>query len=201
MHQLEVLRQVLDADVLDHLQAGDAVVLVARDGAVVEALDARLVGEARLGDAGVAEGRLLLGNGDARRLRAEVLRRVHGEGSPPAADVEHLVARADHELAAHEVEFVVLRLLDGLGLVAEEARRVDHALAEEGLEEVVAAVVVLADDARVLRLGVDGHLGDHPGDEELQVVARERELDEAVARVEKRFHVGDVDVAVEVRFE
>ena len=80
-------------------------------------------------------------------------------------------------------------------------RGVDHALAEEGLEEVVAAVVVLADDALVLLHRVDGHLGDHPGDEELHVVARERELDETVARVEKRLHVGDVDVAVEVRFE
>ena len=135
------------------------------------------------------------------RLRAEVLRGVQGEGAPAAADVEHLVAGAEHELAAHEVDLVVLRLLERLVLVAEEARRVDHAVAEEGLEEVVAAVVVLADDALVLRLRVDGHLGDHPRDEELHVVARERVRDEAVARLEERVHVGDVDVAVEVRLE
>ena len=80
----------------------------------------------------------------------------------------------DHELAAHEVELVVLRLLERSRLVAEEARGVDHALAEERLEEVVPAVVVLADDALVLRHRVDGHLGDHPRDEELHVVGGER---------------------------
>ena len=75
-----------------------------------------------------------------------------------------------HELAADEVHLVVLRLLERLVLVVEDGARVDHPVAEEGLEEVVAAVVVLADDALVLRLRVDGHLGDHPREEELEVL-------------------------------
>lgn len=50
------------------------------------------------------------------------------------------------DLFAHDGEFVVLELFEGLfGMdVADYARGVDHARAEEGGVEVVAAVVVVA---------------------------------------------------------
>ena len=108
-----------------------------------------------------------------------------------------------HELAADEVHLVVLRLLEGL-LVARRKKPagVDHAVAEERLEEVVAAVVVLADDALVLRLRVDGHLGDHAREEQLRVIHRQLVGDEVVAGVEERVHVArDVERAVEVSLE
>ncbi len=124
--------------------------MLAADLAVVEALDVRLADQAVLRDACVAERRLVLAEGDPRRLRAVVLRRVHGERSPAAADVEHLVAGADQQLAADEVHLVVLALLKRVLLVAEKPGRIDHALAEEGLEEIVPPVVVPANEARVL---------------------------------------------------
>ena len=86
-------------------------------------------------------------------------------------------------------------------LVVEDGARVDHAVAEERGEEVVASVVVLADDALVLRLRVDCHLGNHPSEEELEVLLREVEVDQVPPRVEERVHVRDVDCAVEVSLE
>ncbi len=199
--ELAVLREVLDADVLDHLEARDAVVLLARDVAVIEALDSRALREARLRDAIVAEGRLVLADRDAGRPGAEGLRRVHREGAPAAADVEHLVARAQHQLAAHQVHLVVLRLLERLVLVVEDRARVDHPIAEERREEVVASIVVLAHDPLVLRLGVDGHLRDHSREEELEMLLGQVEVDQITARFEERVHVGDVHGAIEVSLE
>jgi hypothetical protein len=86
-------------------------------------------------------------------------------------------------------------------LVMEDRARVDHAIAEEGLEEVVPPIVVLAHDALVLRFGVDCDFGNHSREEELQMLFRQREADEIAPRVEKPVHVGDVHGAVEVGLE
>src|SRR5699024_6402646 len=85
--------ELLDADVLAHLELGDLVELGARHVAVVHAHDARLV----LGDAGAAEGvvtpgGLVLGDGEASDVGAVVDRREARKGAPAAADVEHGLA-------------------------------------------------------------------------------------------------------------
>ncbi len=94
-----------------------------------------------------------------------------------------------------------MRLFKRIVLVTKECARVHHALTEEGIEEVVAAIVVLANDALVLFLGVDGDLGNEAGDEELQVVLRQRITDELATGVQKSVHVRDVDQAIQVALE
>ena len=69
------------------------------------------------------------------------------------------------------------------------------------VEEVVAAVVVLAHDALVLRLRVDGDLRNHSREEELEVLLRQVEVDELTPCLEERVHVRDVDLAIEVGLE
>jgi hypothetical protein len=77
-----------------------------------------------------------------------------------------------------QVHLVVLSLLERLARVLEERGRVDHALAEEPAEEIVTAIVVFANDATILILAVDRHLGHEVGDRPLEVLRCERVLHE-----------------------
>ena len=192
--------EALDADVFHHFEAGDLVVGARGSIAVVEAEHAGAVRDAPVLRPLVAELRLPLGNRHAGRVGAVRARGVARERSPAAADVEEPFAALQLQLLADEVHLVVLRLLQRLAGVQEERRRVDHAVAEEPAVEVVAAIVVLADDALVLLLRMDRHFRDEVGDEPLQMAARDRVLHELVAIVQQRVDVaGNIESAVEVR--
>lgn len=196
--------QVADADVFCHLEACDAfeTSLWHDDVAVVHAHDVALL----LGDAGfpepvVAPRGLVAAESDARDLRAVVDARVLGEGAPAAADVEHPVAGLDVDLLADDGQLVVLQLLQGLLAVdvGDDARRVDHARAQEPAVEVVAAVVVVSHLLLVLRAGVQQHLGNEAREEMLEQTHRKPEVGPVVPVLQHLERVAlEVDLLVEV---
>ena len=120
--------------------------------------------------------------------------------SPAAADVQEGVPRLDLELAADQVHLVVLGLLERVGGASEVSGGIHHALAQEGSEEVVAAVVVLPHDPAVLVLGVDRDLGDEVRERPDEVLPGQGVGDEEVAVAQEVAQVArDVDRPVEVR--
>ena len=170
--------------------------------AVVEAKDFRAVAETRLGDLLVAPGRLVLAERDAGRADAVVLDRVAHQRAPAAADVEERLARLEHQLSAHEVHLLILRLFDGLARIGEEAGRVDHARAQKGAEEVVAAVVVPAHELPVVGFRVNGELGYEFGEEVFDVRRRKVVTRHRVAIAQEQRNVpGNVEIAVEIGLE
>src|SRR6478735_302644 len=199
VHLLVVADDVLDADVLAHLEADDLVEL-ALDVAVVANLDLGSVAHAVGVDAIGAEVHLLLRQGHAVALGPEFLGRAGHERAPAAADVEQGFALFQAQLLATAIDLFVLRLLERNARVFEPGRRVNHGLAQEPGEKVIAAVVVLADDAAVLPLGVDGHLGQEVRERPLEMRVRQAERHRFVARIEQRFPMlsRDVDLAFHV---
>src|SRR5439155_1469993 len=87
----------------------------------------------------------------------------YDEAPPAAADVEEALARREAQLAAHEVELVLLRLVEVAVGSAVVGARVDHPLIEEERVEVVRDVVVEADGAAVRAFGPPAsHGSPHP---------------------------------------
>ena len=136
--------EVLPADGLDHLD---------RDELVVAALELAVVaqqhGDAVL-QAGGAHERdrvvvLLARDGGGRHAAAVVRGGVDGQPAPAGADLQQVVARAEVELAADQLELVQRRVLERRARRGEDRRRVHHPLVEEEREEVVAEVVVGGD--------------------------------------------------------
>src|SRR5262249_23720185 len=112
---LEVHVDVLDADVLDHLEADD-LVETALDVSVVADLDLRFVLDAVVLDALRAVVDLLLGERDSADLCAALFRRARDERSPAAADVEEALALLQLQLVTATIDLRVLRILErGLG--------------------------------------------------------------------------------------
>ena len=74
------------------------------------------------------------------------------EAPPPRADVEDAIAVGELELAADEVELLLLGLLEGVGAAREDRAAVGHRAIEEEREELVRDVVVMANRARVALL-------------------------------------------------
>ena len=138
---------VLHADVLEHPERDH---VVERLGGVERTvvLQADLDREALQPLTGVRD--LLLRDRHADAARAVAFGGVGEEAPPPAANVEHAVARLQAELAADEVELGLLHRVKGVGL-GPVAARVDQAAVEHGLEEVVAEVVVALPDLERLR--------------------------------------------------
>ena len=91
------------------------------------------------------------------RADAVVLRRPDAEPAPAAADVEHALPRLEPELPAHEVELVLLRLLELAVGIAVVGAGVDHQRVEKQLVEVVGDVVVMRDGPGVALLSVGAH--------------------------------------------
>ena len=102
--------EVLDADVLRYLEAGDPVVDLAGDVAVVDREDPGALADAHLGDLLLAIGRSLLRDGDAGRVHAVLLGSGRDQRSPPAADVEVALALAELEFLTDQPHLLVLRL-------------------------------------------------------------------------------------------
>lgn len=103
--------EVLDADVLGHLEAGDFVVAAGRnrDVAIVHAEDSALAFlNACLSQGVVAPCCLVSSEGDSRRVGSVGGAGVFGERSPTAANVEEGFALFESDLLAHDSEFVVL---------------------------------------------------------------------------------------------
>src|SRR5262249_57305452 len=83
----EVQRQHLAADVLEHADA-DQLVERARYLAIILILDAAAILQAGLANALLSELHLLAAQGDAERVDAVLLCRVHHQTAPAAADVQ-----------------------------------------------------------------------------------------------------------------
>jgi hypothetical protein len=137
---------VRDAHVLDDPDGGDLVVPRAhRDIAEVAVLDHAAPLEAFALDARLRPFGLGAREGDPVRLDAVVLGRPDGEPSPSAADVEHGLAGLETKLAAHEIDLVLLRLLElAVGLAIVRAG-VEHEGIEKERVELVRDVIVVRD--------------------------------------------------------
>ena len=98
---------------LEHADRDDAVV-AARLLAVVEQLEAHAVGHAALERAPARDGVLLLGQGDARHVDAELAGEEQAHAAPARADVEDLLAGLQQQLGGDVLLLVVLRLLQRL---------------------------------------------------------------------------------------
>mmetsp|Transcript_45771 Transcript_45771/g.141941 ORF Transcript_45771/g.141941 Transcript_45771/m.141941 type:complete len:439 (-) Transcript_45771:126-1442(-) len=140
---LEEALVVLEAHVLEHADAVDTVVGagVGRVFAVVAVVLPDEV-QLRLCKVGLRPLHLLLAEGDAGDAHLAVLVHVRRRGAPAHAEVRHLHARLQLELAQDEVELVLLRLVQRLRVLPVGAG-VGHGGAQHALVEVVAGVVVL----------------------------------------------------------
>lgn len=141
--------EVADTNVLSHLEAGDLVVAAGGHGdvAVVHAQNlALLLGNANLAHSSVAPGRLVAAEGDTGDLGSVVLAGEAGQGTPAAADIQHLLICLQVNLLADDGQLVVLKLLERLVAkrVGDDTGGVDHAWAKEPAVKVVTAVVVVA---------------------------------------------------------
>ena len=150
----EVGRVVGASDVLGQPDRRDRVEAGLGHVAVVAEADLRLAGEPGLLDGLLAVRGLLLGEGHADRLDAVVLDGVHDHAAPAAADVEQPHARLEPELAADEVELLLLGRLEGRVGGREHGAGVGHRRAEHPRVEAVADVVVVVDGVGVAVLGV-----------------------------------------------
>ena len=152
-----VLRVVVLADVLAHLDRRHGVERLVGELPVVLQPDLDLVGEAERLDPGQPVGPLLGRERHARGPHAVVLGRVHEERRPPAADVQQPHAGPERELAADEVELVALGVDEAVGrgcLLRPVPARVGHLRVEEEGVEVVGEVVVVGDRGAVAAAGV-----------------------------------------------
>jgi len=74
-----------------------------------------------------------------------MLRRVHDQRPPAAADIEEAFARLEAELAADQIELGLLRLIERVIRLGEVGAGVDHAPIEPETIESVTDIVVIAD--------------------------------------------------------
>src|SRR5690554_2591912 len=100
-----------DADMLVHADAGD-LVPAALQIAVVLQLDGHAVLQSERCNLVLCKFELLLGQGHTVGFRAVVLRRMTQQRAPAATDVEEAFAGLQAQLAADEVKFVALGLLE-----------------------------------------------------------------------------------------
>ena len=113
--------------------------------------DLHLVGQAAVGRQLVDQRLLLAGQGHPDHPGAVVLGGVQRERAPAAADVEQPCAGAQPELAAHQLELVVLGVLERVRgvVVGPERTGVRHPAVQEQGVEVVGQVVVVRDGVGV----------------------------------------------------
>lgn len=190
--------ELLDANVLTHLELSDLVELLFGDVAIVHAEDVALV----LGDARAAESvggvrSTLLGDRDTGDLRAVVERGKFGQGSPATANIEHGLALLQVDLLTDGSHLVVLQLLESFltRRVRDETAGVNHARAEEVGVVVVAAVVVGPDLLHVLVTGVKEDVAREGAEEEFHEGPGESKVRPVVAVLQ------DVEqVAVSISF-
>jgi len=127
-------------------------VLTGRQVAVVAVLDEAAPLEAKGLDAGGGPVGLRLGERHPVRRDAVVLRGPDREPAPAAADVEERLARFQPELAADEIDLVLLRLLELAVRIAIVGAGVEHERVQEQGVEVVRDIVVMRDGLSVAPL-------------------------------------------------
>ena len=142
----EVSVEVLVADRFDHLDRNETVE-AALEIAVVLDQQGNAIAEAGGIDALPGEVVLLARDGRGRYPAAVVPRGVQGEAAPAGADLEHVVLRAEAELAADAVELARRRSFEGFVFGLEQRRGVHHVLVEEQPEQLIAEIVVRGDVA------------------------------------------------------
>jgi hypothetical protein len=145
----EVGRPVREADMLEHANGGDLVVL-ARYGAVVLQLDEDPVVQPEPPDLLAREIELSLRERDAVSLDPVMERRVADEAAPAAADVEKALAGLQAQLAADHVELGGLRVLQRGAPAREVSAGIDHLGVEEEGVEGIRQVVVELDESLVV---------------------------------------------------
>ena len=151
----EVGRQVSQPHVLEHADARDLVVeILTRVVTIVLQQHAAARLQAGSADALGGEPELVLGKGDAGGVDPVLLRRVHRERAPAAADVEEALVLLQAQLAANVVELRHLRLLERVGLAAVVGARIHHARVEPERVELVGDVVVVLDRVAIVLLRV-----------------------------------------------
>ncbi|MNZ41380.1 hypothetical protein D3C78_589280 [compost metagenome] len=140
----EVLGQVAVADRLDHLDRHQLVELAVELAIVLEQ-QGDAIFQAHLGDALRGVGVLLARQGGGGHPAAVVAGRVQRHAAPAGADLQQVVGGLEVELLADALQLVELRLLEAVGRIEEHRRRVHHGRVEEGLEQLVAEIVVGGD--------------------------------------------------------
>lgn len=161
--------EVLDTNVLDHLQRDNLVVLLFSalgkgDVSVVHAQNSGLGGgNTVLGEVLVSVSSLVLSKGNTGDVDTVLLGSKSSESSPATANIENLLALLESGLLTDDSQLVVLHLFEGLGLVdvGDDTGGVDHSGAKEPGVEVISSVVVFSDLLLVLGLGVEDDLGNH----------------------------------------
>ena len=124
------------------------------DGAVVAVTQVDLLVEPGVMHRPLTPTRLLFGQRDRDDLDPIVLGRVQREPAPSTAGVQHPHPRFEPQFAAHEVELLLLRLLErGIG-AGEHRARVRHGRPQDPLVEAVGHVVVVGDHLGVPAPGV-----------------------------------------------
>src|SRR5690349_8896892 len=99
----EVFNATVEPDMFEHTDARDRVELFTSQVSVVLNANRNFVGEASIFDAFFRKSCLLRGKCDADSFDAVVLRRVHQQATPAAANVEITHSRLEIELAADQV--------------------------------------------------------------------------------------------------
>jgi hypothetical protein len=87
---------------------------------------------------------LSLAEGDAQGLDAIALSGVADQPAPAAADVQQPLTGAQAQLAADQLQFGLLRLVEGLAARREVGAGVDHAPVQPQGIEVVAQIIMVA---------------------------------------------------------
>ena len=128
------------AEMLDQADAGDPVER-ALDLAIILELELHPVGDAGLGGALVGEGDLVGRERDAEHVDVVMAVQVEREPAPAAADVEHLHARLEVQLAGDVRLLVELGLLEAVRGVEIVGAGILPVLVEEQLVEPPGQVV------------------------------------------------------------
>ena len=173
--------EVLDANVLSHLKAGDFVVLVKGNLTVVVQQEVDLVGDLLLLGLPNREGVSLLADGNSGDPGSVFLSGKAGKGTPAAANVKDGLVFLEVDLVAGNRHLVVLSLLKGVVLALKDTARVKHGWAQKPGVEVVATIVDSTNLTLVDFNGVGQNHGHEFVDNEGQVVQGEAEPEELVA--------------------
>ncbi len=82
---------------------------------------------------------------DTRSHNAVVLRGIDKQSAPAATNIKQTIAGLKSQLAADELELVLLRLVKVIGPIGEVATCVDHACVKKQLVEGIGDVIVMGD--------------------------------------------------------
>src|SRR6185437_3313085 len=158
----EIERQILQSHVLEHSDAGDLVedpaaiaLTVAREIAVIAQLDRAATVQTGKLNAPLCRTGLLAAERYAVRPCAVLLRRMHGQAAPTAANVEEALAGLNPQLAAYQVELLLLRLVERLLPALEIGAGVRQSFSQPKGKELGRLIVVIGDRGPIAAAGTD----------------------------------------------